>query len=224
MRIICVSPIRREPPSGSPRRRTLLEHGPSRGRLHQAGQDTRHAATQKDRGAKVAETGESVTRRKEQEARGIGQSAELHTAHHHATRKAHRRQALLRSGYKRCGQSSSGRSYHLRQTTYGSGPISMALLPNAEQRGLNQWSSMPTFENIDWMRKEGPNALNASLAAPRVSCNDIDGPKHSVSRPPTFPPSSSIVPLGETSLRNFCCRRHTSRNARCRRSCPYRRD
>jgi hypothetical protein len=41
------------------------------------GRNTRQAASQRDTGAKAAETGESVTRRKEQEARGMGQSAEL---------------------------------------------------------------------------------------------------------------------------------------------------
>ena len=68
------------------------------GPLPSAGHSTRHAASQRDPGAKATETGESVTRRKEQETRGIGQSAEPHTSHRHATRNAGWRQALYNIG------------------------------------------------------------------------------------------------------------------------------
>src|SRR5512145_1217095 len=60
--------------------RTILWSWPESWSPPSAGQDTRQTANQRDVGAQAAETGESVTRRKEQEARGIGQSAELHTS------------------------------------------------------------------------------------------------------------------------------------------------
>ena len=68
-----------------------VEQGRRPGR---ADHDTRHAAVQRTSGIGAAETEESVTRGKDQEARKIGQSAELQTGQRHFGRNKYASQVV----------------------------------------------------------------------------------------------------------------------------------